>query len=1601
MIIDRNKHNKFITNVFQPIEIQDNNQQQNQGNTNTNSNTSTGVIGGSSNSTTIIYQGSGMSQAEKEKLQSIETGAQVNQNAFSSIIINDNGSTTQLDADQQTDVFTIKSIGPIKLQLVNDVIQISYTWPEPILNLNELLDVDSTNLLNQGILKFNTTTAKWEIADGSDLATRTWVLTQLEPYATQQYVIQQIDELIGSAPGALDTLEELAQALGDDPNFATTITNLIAGVSNRVDSVEKNITTIQGNITTIQNSISSINANISNIEGDIDTINTSITNIGADINSIDKDIETINSTIDTLPTFEDITWGNVIGKPSWIGSTKPTYNWSEIQDKPSWIGSTKPTYSWSEIQSKPTIFSTNIASITDLHSSWDTVLAAQKPNWLTTVSLATITDLHANWDTILKVAPTAYITRWPTFSEVTSKPTTLSGYGITDGVNAVSIAGSGNVVSTASISGHTLTLTKGITALTSHQTIYTLTIQVNGTDVGVFDPKDDNASINITTDELGAITVVNLATISDLHSSWDALLKAAPSAYVTRWPTAAEVGALTQATADGRYVNLSGDTMTGTLYAPKLVLTGSGTEVNYIHFGDANYTNGRILISQTDGALVIQASDSGAIRLSGRNSSELTDFNIKVSSHSVATINDSVIWTAGNDGSGSGLDADLLDGLQSTSYARAQSISHGSSSTAYTPQTYVSNYANSGYFMADRGSWYHVGNGYITSDFGNIHLSGTAVATWRYSDTVFTQLYITPYYNTASTLYNEMLFYTYQGTDASPAWTRVLTNRNYTSMLNSKYVTLDTAQTISGNKKFTGAIYMGISHYIYGINETSGGMLFFDGTRTVVGSCGATNTAATHIRSKTGHATIGASTTASYNILDTGNYTSYLDSRYVNVSGDIMTGTLVINDSSSYPLAISSTDATQTYMRVRRNGGDKAAFGYYDGKGAFMFNWACSKYLQITDGGALQFGNQTVWHAGNDGAGSGLDADLLDGIQSDKFFYKRTNPSGTAWDWNDYLVNGVYCVFTGGNWSGTNAPAGNPYPYGNLIVFNNGPSTTQLYIPHLQTTLADSRAYVKVRSAWSGSFGAWRDLAFTTSNVASATKLQTARTIFGKSFDGTANVAGQALVYGTYSAGSTKYTNGGIQIREAGLVGSAQSAAEYAPSIGFHWSGRTATNILMNSSGNIEFRRMDFTNYPTIICGDVRGEEIIAYDSDRANRVSINWRDGGSAAIYAISDDGTTYKDLVIGTTTAASGMVITAGHNVGIGTASPSYKLHVMGNIYANTGYLYSNNNGTVLQMGAQNTVACHIYNSAQYPFSFNAEVRPATDGVYTLGDSTHRWNAVYAGKGIFSGAVTMSSTLAVTGNIQASSDIILPWEGTTYSKGALLQAVLTNTPSTNTGAAEFCSLIRIDYKNEDSVVIGSVDTPIVSGASVSSLFTIWGFTSEDKQNTSSQDYSWQIYIDSKTGRAYFQHGGASFGYGIDNNNYPLFVIGNAAASGTFQNSVSSDIRLKNNVENLYGLETLRKLRPVEFDWKEEYDELLNTYTRHDYGLIAQEVDLILPNIVAHNKYDQGILGIYYDKLIPFTIAAIKEVDNEVTQLKKRIEQLENKLKEYGENNV
>lgn len=66
-----------------------------------------------------------------------------------------------------------------------------------------------------------------DLLDGNH-ASAFYLASNPSGYATQTYVNTAIANLVDSAPSTLDTLNELAAALGDDPNFATTVTNSIA-----------------------------------------------------------------------------------------------------------------------------------------------------------------------------------------------------------------------------------------------------------------------------------------------------------------------------------------------------------------------------------------------------------------------------------------------------------------------------------------------------------------------------------------------------------------------------------------------------------------------------------------------------------------------------------------------------------------------------------------------------------------------------------------------------------------------------------------------------------------------------------------------------------------------------------------------------------------------------------------------------------------------------------------------------------------------------------------------------------------------------------------------------------------------------------------------------------------------------------------------------------------------------------------------------------------------------------------------------------------------------------------------------------------------------
>jgi hypothetical protein len=123
----------------------------------------------------------------------------------------------------------------------------------------------------------------------------------------------------------------------------------------------------------------------------------------------------------------------------------------------------------------------------------------------------------------------------------------------------------------------------------------------------------------------------------------------------------------------------------------------------------------------------------------------------------------------------------------------------------------------------------------------------------------------------------------------------------------------------------------------------------------------------------------------------------------------------------------------------------------------------------------------------------------------------------------------------------------------------------------------------------------------------------------------------------------------------------------------------------------------------------------------------------------------------------------------------------------------------------------------------------------------------------------------------------------------------------------------------------------------------------------------------------------GGSLGVGVTAN----ATDGRIDASNDIVAYSSSDKRWKTNIKIIESpLEKLQKLSGVEFDWIE--DSKLHGNSGNDVGVIAQEVELVLPQAVQTR--DTGMKAVRYEKLIPLLIETIKEQQKQIDELKNKI---------------
>ena len=221
------------------------------------------------------------------------------------------------------------------------------------------------------------------------------------------------------------------------------------------------------------------------------------------------------------------------------------------------------------------------------------------------------------------------------------------------------------------------------------------------------------------------------------------------------------------------------------------------------------------------------------------------------------------------------------------------------------------------------------------------------------------------------------------------------------------------------------------------------------------------------------------------------------------------------------------------------------------------------------------------------------------------------------------------------------------------------------------------------------------------------------------------------------------------------------------------------------------------------------------------------------------------------------------------------------------------------------------------------------------------------------FDGPVTFTNDVSLTGNVVSTGSIELA--GTIdftgrFPSGAKLNCVRAGvgTQGTEITTDPGCGDLVLNAATGFSVAIATA-TSYNAEVTFREQVNVLGFVT----------FSGDVYM---SGAGFTYCGG------------PLHVCDDIVA---FYGS-SSDENLKENIALLENpLEKVMKIRGTQYDWKEGN----KSYKGHDIGVIAQDVEKVLPEAVSTRP--DGVKGVHYNKLIPLLIEAVKDLSKQVDDLK------------------
>lgn len=242
-------------------------------------------------------------------------------------------------------------------------------------------------------------------------------------------------------------------------------------------------------------------------------------------------------------------------------------------------------------------------------------------------------------------------------------------------------------------------------------------------------------------------------------------------------------------------------------------------------------------------------------------------------------------------------------------------------------------------------------------------------------------------------------------------------------------------------------------------------------------------------------------------------------------------------------------------------------------------------------------------------------------------------------------------------------------------------------------------------------------------------------------------------------------------------------------------------------------------------------------------------------------------------------------------------------------------------------------------------------------------------------------------TPNPKATLDITAKTDGTSAAEGLMIPRLTGDQIQTMTASIQ---------PGTESLMIYATAVPASPTAKVSKItqpgYYFWngnGWESMVSSNIYTADGSITTPLAARNvdlnGKNLVFSGNGSVGIGTaPSASAKLDVAGTVKASAIDYNS---DERLKQNITPIQSSgEVLGKLRPVSYFWNEK-GKKKGGNAQLQYGLVAQEVEKVLPNIVSTDH--EGYKSVNYNELIPLLLQTVQEQDKKITELQKEIQLL------------